>query len=197
MKLFMAFLLVILIVVTPSYVLSQSPTATATQTPAPLGLPTTSTTPSPIPTPDKAPTLLDSTVKQDVAGSITFTFLASYSENSTGLIKLIPNADCKITFTDFSGQQNMRYVPDVGYEHTRNFTESVSLSYTVACSHANYAEKTQTRKIEVEVKRLGTEIILLDPKDNIKTKDVVFVCEARGLKPIAVNLYSDTSGEWK
>src|SRR3989338_6833295 len=105
---------------------------------------------SPAPEPNKTQAFIDSIYNPTDAENKTFRILAAYSENSTGFLKLIPNADCKITFADKPNLvQNMNFVADTGYESAKAFTESVKVSYTVACSHANFTQQTQTKQIDV------------------------------------------------
>lgn len=125
----------------------------------------------------------------------TVRFIAAYAENSTGLVRLIQGAACKISFSDSPSPQPMAFNLDIGYEFTKVFRESAKLTFTVTCSHPKYIDKTLSKPVEIFLER--TEVVLLQPTGKVTTRDVDFVCEARGTKPLSISLYSDTSGEWK
>ena len=123
----------------------------------------------------------------------TVRFIAAYAENSTGIVKLIPNADCKISFGD--SQSKMNYNPDSSYDLTKVFTESVKLTYTISCSQQNYTQQAKSKIVDVVTDFF--EVVLISPQNTVSTREVNFICEVRGNRPKSINLYSDTSGEWK
>ncbi len=124
----------------------------------------------------------------------TFKIIAAYSENTTGLFKLIPDARCTIVFDDDLLKLNMTFVPDSGYEYSRAVLEN-SINYNASCSHTKFTHENQT--MQIEIKSEVTEVVLIEPTGTVTSRDVSFVCEVRGQKPEKINLYSDTSGEWK
>ncbi len=125
----------------------------------------------------------------------TVRFIAAYAENSTSVVSLIPKADCKISFTDQPSPKPMSYNPGTSYDFTRVFTESAKIDYTVTCSSQNYTQQTKSKRLELVTDFL--EVVLISPQNTVTTRNVNFICEVRGNKPNAINLYSDTSGEWK
>ncbi|HLD41668.1 MAG TPA: hypothetical protein VJB06_01405, partial [archaeon] len=125
----------------------------------------------------------------------TVRFISSYAENSTGIVTIIPNADCQIAFSDQTGSKKMNYNPNSNYDITRTFSESAKITYTVACTHQNYTEQTKTKTAEIITDFF--EVVLISPQNNIATREINFICEVRGKKPDSISLYSDTSGEWK
>ena len=137
---------------------------------------------------------IETTYSPSSADNTTFKILATYSENSTGLFKLIPNGSCAISFSDDIQPKPMTFSADKGHDYTK-FFNGTSLNYTVNCFSANYTSEDQTKQINVNI--IVTEVALLNPKTTVSTRNVSFVCEVRGQKPDRINLYTDTSGEWR
>lgn len=130
------------------------------------------------------------------ADNRTMKFFAAYSQNSTGLLKLITDGSCKISFTDSPSVQNpMVFADDTGYEYSRAFKEPVKILYSISCSHVEYPQQQQSNQADIVFEFLN--VVLLEPSATVRTKHVNFICEAGGTKPDILNLYTDTSGEWK
>ncbi len=126
----------------------------------------------------------------------TVRFLTGYSQNSTGLLTLIPDADCRIIFsTNPLEQTKMNFIKDSGYYYAAVFNESGKVGYTITCSNPAYQPKSQTGQIQLFINFM--EIVLIEPKEVVNNRTVNFLCEARGNKPTSINFYTDTSGEWK
>ena len=126
----------------------------------------------------------------------TVNFYAAYAQNSTGLLKLIEDGSCKISFSDLPAIQNpMQPLQGIGYKYTRTFTEPKKISYTVDCVHTAYPQQSKTKEADIIFEFY--QVNLLEPTGTIKNKTIIFICEAVGTKPDAINLYTDTSGEWK
>ncbi len=175
-----------------------TPTQTATPSPSASGSPSPTTSASPTPTPtqqSQTSNFIEIWHAPETADNKTVKFFAAYSQNSTGLLKLINDGTCKISFSDSQSFHPMAFVQDIGYEYSRKFEEPAKVSYTVSCSHVQYPQQQQTREAEIIFEFFN--VVLLEPAATVKTKYVNFVCEAAGKKPGILSLYTDTSGEWK